>query len=86
MNEEEEEKAAETSASINEEEEAAAVVITFVNNILDDKILHTVLHVPNAAVHAILTLLIQLRNFKIRCSVFSIIQLLRSLLVSSILL
>jgi hypothetical protein len=46
------------------------VVTTFVNNILDDSALHTVLHVPNPAVQVSLKLLTQLGNFKLRSRVF----------------
>jgi len=52
------------------------VVTTFVNNILEDRILHTLLHVPNAAVHVSLKLLTHLGNFKLLCRVFGSIQLL----------
>ena len=57
------------------------VVTTFINNIVDDRILHTVLHVPNAAVHVGLKLLTKIGNFKLRCRVFGSIQLLTRLLV-----
>jgi large-conductance mechanosensitive channel len=57
------------------------VVTTFANNILEDSILHTVLHVPNAAVHVSLKLPTQLGNFELRCRVFGSIQWLTRLLV-----
>jgi len=57
------------------------VVTTFVNNILEGRILHTVLHVPNAAVHVSLKLLTHLGNLKLRRMVFGSIQLLTRLLV-----
>jgi len=56
-------------------------VTAFVNNILDERILHTVFHVPKAAVHVRLKLLSQLSNFKLRCRVFGSVQLLTRLLV-----
>jgi hypothetical protein len=57
------------------------VVTTFINNILFDRILHTVLHVPIAAVHVGLKLLAKTGNFKLRCRVFGSIQLITRLLV-----
>ena len=46
------------------------VITTFVNNILEDRILYTVLHVWNASAHVNLKLLTQLSNFKLLCRVF----------------
>jgi hypothetical protein len=57
------------------------VVTTFVSNILEDRILHKLLHVPNSAVHVSVKLLTQLGNFKLWCRVFGSIQLLTRLLV-----
>jgi len=57
------------------------VVTTFVNNILEGRILHAVLHVPNATVRVSLKLLTHLGNLKVWCRVFGSIQLLTRLLV-----